>query len=152
MQETTTRVPAALRELARILRATFDASETTILVGPPTGRVVQPCAVALAFSANGAAVDVSVTRMQGYGHRYTETAAIQCAVSVAGGDQSNILGLTDVAGSLHAAITSAVKADPTLAGAVDAAQVTGAHSWLTGQFDTGPVVDALFTIIVKSAL
>jgi hypothetical protein len=152
MQETTTRVPLAWRALLAIIESLFDASETTVLAGMPTGRTLLPEVVSIGFAANGPAIDVAVERMPGFGHRYLEDATIQCAISIAGGDQTDPLALADRVGVMHAAITEAVKADPTLSGAVDAAEVTGAHSWLTSQMSTGPVVDALFSVRVKSAL
>ena len=134
MQETTTRVSLAWRAAHALIEGLFDSSTTTVLAG------------------NGPAIDVAVERMPGLGHRYLEDATIHCAISIAGGDQTDPLTLADRVGVMHAAITEAVKADPTLGGAVDSAEVTGAYSWLTAQMSTGPVVDALFSVRVKSAL
>ncbi len=152
MQETTTRVSLAWRAAHALVEGLFDSSTTTVLAGMPTGRTLLPEVVSVGFAANGPAIDATVDKMPGLGHRYLEDATIHCAISIAGGDQTDPLTLADRVGVMHAAITEAVKADPTLGGAVDSAEVTGAYSWLTAQMSTGPVVDALFSVRVKSAL
>lgn len=149
MQETATRVPQVLGALRAALTG---SSGATVLVGQRTNEVLGDDVLIIGWpDENGASVQHRVSRAPGLGHRYDEVLSVSCVISCVSGS-TDPDPLIERAKAIYAAVEDLVKADPTLAGAVDMAQLGMEARWLIGQSPDGAGVEVFFDVVAKSLL
>lgn len=149
MIESTSRSHAVVSALVAALRAVVD-SDVTVLYGPPVGSAL-PWKV-IAVAVGDPAVNATVVRVDGLGHRYQEDVLVHCVASVLSGDSDMDTAHADAQAMLDL-VDAVVKTEPPLSGACDQLMVARSQmDYRFAQVADGAVAEIEFAVIARSLL
>ena len=148
MLPTSTRIPQTVDALAVTVAAAMPSWQ--LIDGPPAGRALEDDVVFLAApDADGLAISGDVTRQDGLSIRYAEVFSIRCVISSESGD-GDVKALRDRVAAGFTDLDAALKADPSLGGAVDRVGLGPSVQW--GVAPEGTVVEVVFQIVGSALL
>jgi hypothetical protein len=150
-----TTVPAVLSALVALGNATLAAESVTVYDGAPDVDNLPDEFLSIGFSRDEEDASVEGASTDDGNYTSSESFAVHCTLSVATGDvdSGGVAARRTRCAALFALFATALRADPTLGGALTAAQgkaTLGAFSWAYGPATTGTFAEVEFDVTVSA--